>query len=194
MGRPNGRQARRCSARRTNGQPCKAWAISGGEVCVAHGGATAGQGQGRPENRGGEGQGPGRIKDFEPVTDPISELERLAGRAVRWLEVLEGIVADLNRIRYTTESEQIDGRIIVFERAMTTAGKLLTDLARLNLDERGVKVQEQQVMLLAGALAQALSEAGLRPSSGRRSRSGWPSSSPRARTRRRCCPRGGDDV
>jgi hypothetical protein len=34
------RQARRCRARRTNGQPCKAWAIVGGYVCRAHGGAA----------------------------------------------------------------------------------------------------------------------------------------------------------
>ena len=34
------RQARRCTARRTNGQPCKAYAILGGEVCTAHGGSS----------------------------------------------------------------------------------------------------------------------------------------------------------
>lgn len=34
------RQARRCRARRTNGQACKAWAIVGGYVCRAHGGAA----------------------------------------------------------------------------------------------------------------------------------------------------------
>ena len=34
------RQARRCTARRTNGQPCKAWAIDGGFVCMAHGGSA----------------------------------------------------------------------------------------------------------------------------------------------------------
>jgi hypothetical protein len=165
MGRPNGRQARKCSARKTTGEPCRAWAIVGGEVCVAHGGAAP-QVKAKAARRAAEEKAQAilaGIKDFEPVTDPIGELERLAGRAVRWLEVLEGIVADLNRIRYTTESEQIDGRIIVFERAMTTAGKLLTDLARLNLDERAVRLQEAQVALLAGALAEALAEAGLAP-------------------------------
>ena len=34
------RQARRCRAHRTNGEPCKAWAINGGYVCRMHGGAT----------------------------------------------------------------------------------------------------------------------------------------------------------
>ena len=32
------RQARRCKARRSDGQPCRAYAITGGVVCAAHGG------------------------------------------------------------------------------------------------------------------------------------------------------------
>lgn len=34
------RQVRRCRARRTDGEPCKAYAITGGYVCRAHGGAA----------------------------------------------------------------------------------------------------------------------------------------------------------
>jgi hypothetical protein len=34
------RQARRCSAHRGDGQPCRAWAIVGGFVCRAHGGSA----------------------------------------------------------------------------------------------------------------------------------------------------------
>jgi len=34
------RQARRCHARRSDGRPCRAWAITGGYVCMAHGGAA----------------------------------------------------------------------------------------------------------------------------------------------------------
>lgn len=34
------RPARRCHARRTNGEPCRAYAIHGGRVCRAHGGAA----------------------------------------------------------------------------------------------------------------------------------------------------------
>ena len=34
------RQALRCGARRSNGQPCRAYAITGGRVCHVHGGAA----------------------------------------------------------------------------------------------------------------------------------------------------------
>jgi hypothetical protein len=34
------RQARRCRARRKNGEPCKAYAMAGGYVCRMHGGAS----------------------------------------------------------------------------------------------------------------------------------------------------------
>lgn len=34
------RPARRCSARRTNGEPCRCCAIVGGTVCRVHGGAA----------------------------------------------------------------------------------------------------------------------------------------------------------
>jgi hypothetical protein len=33
-------KAIRCTARRTNGEPCKHWAIRGGTVCYTHGGAA----------------------------------------------------------------------------------------------------------------------------------------------------------
>ena len=102
------------------------------------------------------------IGEHEPVTDPVDQLQRLAGRAVRWLDVLESIIVDLERLRYSTKTaEQIDGRIVVFERAMDRCSTILQGLARLNLDERSVRVQEAQVAILAGALHQALAETDL---------------------------------
>ena len=157
------RQAVKCSGRRTDGKPCKAWAINGGTVCAAHGG-RAPQVKARAARNVAEQKAQALlegISDFEPITDPIAKLQHLAGRASRWLEVLEGVVADLHRIRYTTQAEQIDGRVVVFERAMDRTGKLLVDLARLNLDERSVRLQEAQVALVAEALGRALAESGL---------------------------------
>jgi hypothetical protein len=44
------RQARRCRAHHADETPCKGWAIEGGTVCMAHGGATP-QAQAAAESR-----------------------------------------------------------------------------------------------------------------------------------------------
>jgi hypothetical protein len=100
--------------------------------------------------------------DFAPVHDPVERLRLLAGRAEAWMTALEVKVAELTSLRYSTKTaEQIRGEIQLYERAMAATGKVLVDLARLNLDERAVRLQEAQVMLVAGALSQALDESGL---------------------------------
>jgi DNA gyrase/topoisomerase IV subunit A len=166
MGRPNGRQAVKCTAHKTDtGAPCKAWAMVGSKVCVAHGGAApqvrakAAQNIAEAEARRAlEG-----LEDYEAITDPIERLQLLAGRAERFMEIVGTRVEELTSMRYRTESEQLRAEVAVYERAIASTGKLLVDLARLNLDERAVKLQEAQVAILAGALAEALAEAGLAP-------------------------------
>ena len=104
------------------------------------------------------------ITDFEPVGDPVEALRELAGRASKWTEVLGAIVADLERIRYRTEAaEQLDARIGVYERAIQITGRLLADIARLNLDERAVRVEEAQTAIVGEALRTALAESPLTP-------------------------------
>jgi hypothetical protein len=100
--------------------------------------------------------------DFAPVLDPVERLQLLAGRAEAWMTALEVKVAELTSLRYSTKTaEQIRGEIQLYERAMAATEKVLVDLARLGLDERSVRLQEAQVTLVAGALTQALAEAGL---------------------------------
>jgi len=159
------RQALKCSGHRTNGDPCKAYAINGGTVCTAHGGSAPQVKAAAALNvaaRKAEGLLAGII-DFDPVTDPIGELQRVAGRAVRLVEVLEPVVADLKRIRYTAQAEQVDGRVVVYERALDRAGKILTDLARLNLDERIARRDEAQARVVGEIVRGALADIGAPP-------------------------------
>ena len=161
MGSP--RQAQKCSGHRTNGEPCKAWAMNGSSVCVAHGG-KARQVKAKAARVLAERKADkllAGIGDYEPVTDALGELQRLAGRALRWLDVLEGIVEELQRIRYSSETEQIDGRVVVFERAMDRAGKFLADLARLGIDERMAKLSEAQAQLVNEVIRGVLADLNL---------------------------------
>ena len=105
------------------------------------------------------------ISDFAAITDPVERLQLLAGRAERFMTIVAERVEELTSIRYSTDEggEQLRAEVTIYERAMTATGRLLVDLARLGLDERSVRVQEAQVAILAGALAQALGETDLSP-------------------------------
>ena len=157
------RQALKCAGHRTNGDPCKAYAINGGKVCAAHGGRAPQVKAAAALNvaeRKAEGLLAG-ILDFEPVTDPLTVLQQIAGRSVALVEVLEVVVAELRRIRYESQAEQIDGRVIVYERALDRAAKVLTDLVKLGLDERVVRLQEREAAMVTSVFLGALGDLGL---------------------------------
>jgi hypothetical protein len=102
------------------------------------------------------------ITDFEAVTDPVERLQLLAGRAERFMEVIGAKVEELNAIRYSSEAgEQLRAEIGIYERAMVAAGRLLTDLAKLGLNERAVRVSERMASLLNGVILGVLADAGL---------------------------------
>jgi hypothetical protein len=137
--------------------------MNGSKVCKAHGG-RARQVKAKAAQVLAERKAEAilvGLADYEPVTDPLTTLQHLAGRAVRLLDVLEGVVSELTRLRYSTQAEQIDGRVIVYERAMDRAGRLVADLARLNIDERLAKVSGQQAEALNRVLRGALADLGV---------------------------------
>lgn len=101
--------------------------------------------------------------DATPVADPLEALQRLAGRALALEETIGGIVNDLRSYRYETETggEQLRAEVAILERAMDRAGRLLVDIAKLNIEERLAKVTEKQAQMAMDALASALRDMGL---------------------------------
>lgn len=101
--------------------------------------------------------------DAGPVANPLEALQSLAGRALALEQAIGGIVNDLTSIRYGSDTggEQLRSEVAVLERAMDRAGRLLVDIAKLNIDERLARVTERQTEIVAGALAAALGEMGL---------------------------------
>lgn len=99
-------------------------------------------------------------RDAKPVTDPLSALQLLAGQATAWMDIIGDKVNDLRSIRYSTESgEQIKGEIVVMERAMDRLGRLLVDIAKLNIEGRLAGVRQQTADMLERALDAALEKA-----------------------------------
>lgn len=105
--------------------------------------------------------------DAGPVADPLEALQRLAGRALALEETIGQLVNDLTSIRYESGGEgggeQLRAEVAVLERAMDRCGKLLVDIAKLNIEERMARVTEKQAELAADALRTVLREMGLPP-------------------------------
>ena len=100
--------------------------------------------------------------DAPAVTNHLEALQKLAGRALALEETIGGIVNDLRSFRYESEGggEQLRAEVAVLERAMDRAGRLLVDIARLNIEERMARVTEKQAAIVQDALSAALSEMG----------------------------------
>jgi P27 family predicted phage terminase small subunit len=99
--------------------------------------------------------------DAPPVTDPLSALQRLAGRAAAWEDIIGEKVNELHSLRYSTEGgEQLRAEIAVMERAMDRLGKLLVDIAKLGIEDRLAGVREATARMLEEALAAALQKSG----------------------------------
>lgn len=103
------------------------------------------------------------LGEAKPIENPLRKLQELAGEAERWKNALQVMVGDLQAtaLRYSTETEQIDGRVVLYERALDRVAKILIDIAKLNLDERIVRIEERQGALIAQVLLAALKAAGV---------------------------------
>jgi hypothetical protein len=107
--------------------------------------------------------------DAGPVEDPLLALQKLAGRALAVEETIGRIVNDLTSIRYGSEhgGEQLRAEVAVLERAMDRVGRLLVDMAKLNIDERVEerlkRITEWQAVQLGEVVRRVLERLDLTP-------------------------------
>jgi hypothetical protein len=166
----------KCGGTNRQGGPCgnpagKNTDHFGSGNCANHGGATP---TGRIAALNEQAQRLLYRHDAGPVTDPLEALQRLAGRALAIEETFGQLVNDLTEIRYDSEGggEQLRAEVAVLERAMDRCGKLLVDIARLNIDERLARVTERQAEQVSAALSAVLGEMGLTVDQQREARTG----------------------
>lgn len=159
----------RCQAhsKLQRGAQCHKRPVKGLTVCNTHGGSTP-QAKGvrlvamateqlEKEHRKVLGK-----LSVVPVENPLLELQNLAGEAKAWKELCAGHVAQLERMRYGTEGgEAIRGEILLFERAMDRCAAVLAMIAKLDIDERLVKIAEAQKEMVLRALEAGLAAAGV---------------------------------
>lgn len=147
---------------------CRGNKLTDQDVCGAHGG-KAPRSIAAAKQRGTERElrkTLGRLTST-PVTDPLTALQHLAGKAHAWMDLLEGHVAELERLRYSAAEggEHIRGEVVLFERAMDQCRKVLVDVARLDIDERLMRITEGQMLLALQLVDAILRRSGLDPES-----------------------------
>jgi hypothetical protein len=153
--------------------PCRNRPLTGLSVCGAHGGKTP-RSQAARRRRLAEAEALASLADVEvvPVGDPLDALAQLAAEALAFKDHLAAHVAELGKdYRFTSEdamrreTEQLDARVGLYERAMDRCQRFLSDWVRLGFEDRKVRVDEVRAGLLAVALAGVLRELGHDPES-----------------------------
>jgi hypothetical protein len=99
-----------------------------------------------------------------PVDDPLSALLALAGEVAGFKDFIAARVAEMRaeQWRYRgVAAEQLRAEIGLYERALDRTARVLVDLAKLNLEERLVKITEQQGALIADVIRRILDGIGL---------------------------------
>lgn len=99
------------------------------------------------------------------LVDPLQALHELADEAWRWREVCRRMVGELREFRYRSgkAGEQVRAEIVLYERALDRAGRLLAEIVRLGIEERLAHVTERQVDEIVRVLDSVLRKYGLDP-------------------------------
>jgi hypothetical protein len=163
------RQALKCKARRTSGEPCKGYAVKGALVCYAHGGASP-----RARNAAAMKLAEDKARKLlikmgvtPPVVNSLEELQRVAGEVVAWKDACAEMINKLHEeevaLRYESSQhlEQVRTEVLLWERSLDRAVATLSALARLNLDQRLVGIKEKTAEMISAALASSLAKGGI---------------------------------
>jgi hypothetical protein len=138
--------------------------MAGQRVCRMHGGSSPGARQ-AAEQRVAEEQASKAIANIWPgmgsaerVKDPVAALGRLAGALEQMTEVVGARVNELHGIAGGESMTQLRAEVVLLDRLLAHSRAVLTDMARLNLGQRQVEIEEWQGQMLGHALVAALAE------------------------------------
>ena len=151
---------RLCGARTRAGGTCRRPAMRGTNRCEFHGGKSP-QVQAKvlradEEERARELLE--RLGTPEPIGHPVEELLGIAAEAKSWLGVLRERLAELqdfeSRDRLGAEREK--AIVSLYERSLDRTGRLLQELARLDLDARIAALEEERARVVVRLLHRVL--------------------------------------
>ena len=150
-------------------RPCRNPAMNGQDVCYKHGGAS-------PQARAAAAQRIAEEKAMDavtrklgdagtPITDPIGTLCAIAGRAVRFMELIGEEVDQLEELRRTdrTGAEQIRAEIALYERSMRNAAQIVESIIRQGIAERIARDNADRTTAIVAFFDAVLTDLGHNP-------------------------------
>lgn len=160
----------KCSARRSNGEPCNRSPIAGGSVCPTHGGSApavkaAAARRKAAEAVQAEAQAILAHEGFAGVTSPLEELSRLANEALAVKSASAARVNALTSISTTSKLgvDSLAVEVALYERAMDRAAKFLDMLSKSGFEERRVRLDEQTAGMFVTVMRAVLARLDLSP-------------------------------
>ena len=109
-----------------------------------------------------ESRGSYDVTQYAAIDNPYAELYRLAGQTVAWKDALAEKIADMTEIGYEGRTgEQIKADVQLFTGALVECRQVLTAIAKLDVEERMVRIAEAQAILIAETLGRVLDSLGM---------------------------------
>lgn len=165
-----GHEPPRCGARKHQGSGlCRkpaGWGTDhvGFGCCRLHGGSTRNQvASARRAQVDAAVRDAVREVGIEDVTDPLKAFARHAGEVVAVRDYLRGEVNRLEELRYQSGAgEQLRAELAAYQAALRDTTQVLGVYARLNIDERLVRITQMQADIVVSALNAGLNAADIR--------------------------------
>ena len=98
------------------------------------------------------------------LESPLLALRDLGAEVIAWKEACRAMLGSLDELRYGGHGgagEQLRAEVVLYERALERAAKILVDLTRLGVEERLSKMNVDQGKLVAEAIKWVLASLGL---------------------------------
>jgi Zn-dependent oligopeptidase len=151
-----------CGAKTRDGTACRKPPIAGGSRCRLHGGATPAA-LAKAQERLALARATKALADLggaiEPIVDPFSALEELAGWSYQLTDILRQRVAQLQQLRFKSDQgfEQVAGELTAFMSMLARSESILAKIVSLGIAERRQRLDELQLKRMSAALDRALS-------------------------------------